>query len=272
MAPQITKPPNIVGILNVTPDSFSDGGLFLDPKTAIDRAFQLREEGADFVEVGGESTRPGSEPIPLDEEWRRIEPVLKVIVREIPTAVDTYRAAIAERALALGASLINDVSGLRADPEMARVVARGNARLVIMHSKEPGSRPHASEISRKYRELLPEVGEFLLRQARSAEELGVKRDNIILDPGLGKFLSLDPEDSWQLLSQMKQLTTLGYPILLGASRKGFLGQDNVDSISALLSVFGALQGISYVRVHNVKMTHQFLSTWTKLTRERIVEV
>lgn len=265
MAPQIDKPPIVVGILNVTPDSFSDGGLYLERKAAVEQAFRLREEGADYVEVGGESSRPGSEPVPLEEEWGRIEPVLREIAREIPTGVDTYKSEIAQRAIGLGAVMLNDISGLRADPRMADVAARSGAKLVIMQSKQQGSAPHATEEQGEYQDLVGEISQFLLRQARFAEERGVKKEQIIFDPGLGRFLSTDPEVSWHLLRSVRELCSHGYPVQLAASRKGFLGKNDTDPLSALLAVYGALEGISYVRTHHVRMTKQFLATWKKLT-------
>lgn len=276
--------PVIIGILNVTPDSFSDGGMYVNPTIAVERAMQMREQGADFIEIGGESTRPGSKPITLDEEWNRIEPILRLIVNKVPTALDTYKAEIASRALDLGAQLINDVSALRADSKMASVVSRFQAKVVLMHSKENGERPHVGPTEKKYCDPVVEISNFLRERIDYATSEGITPERIIVDPGMGKFVSSDPEVSWEILRRIGDFRQLGYPLLLGASRKGFMSKllpDDIssehedvfgpsfamrfsDPISALIALHATLSGVSYIRTHNVILTREFLKSWKKL--------
>ncbi len=264
--------PLIVGVLNVTPDSFSDGGSYLTPSAAVERAMEMRDDGADYVEIGGESTRPGSEPVAFDIEWKRVEPVLKKLASEIPISIDTYKAEVAKRALDYGAQMVNDISALRADPEMASVVAKHRAKLVLMYSKEPPNRPHATDSERPFRNVVTEISEFLAERVRHATSRGVHQSEIILDPGSGKFVSANPELSWEILRKIAELRKLGCALMIGASRKGFMSvlrdEDSAearDPISALLAVHASLSGVGYIRTHNPRMTKEFLSVWQKLS-------
>ena len=259
--------PQLVGILNVTPDSFSDGGKYFTAEDAIRQAFTLREEGADIIDVGGESSGPNSKPISVDEEWSRIEPVLKVVGREMTISIDTYKSEIARRALDYGAIYINDISALRADPEMSQVAASAGCKIILMHSKEEDSAPHVSDSVGTYQNVVFDVSAFLQSRIKFAVDKGIKAENIILDPGLGLFISKNAEYSWELMRRIEELLTLGPPLFVGVSRKGFLktaeetSPSDRDPVSALLAVHLAKSGVSYIRTHNVKMTRTFLKTW-----------
>ncbi len=264
-----TPAPWIVGVLNVTPDSFADGGRFLAPERARHRAEEMIQEGATVVEVGGESTAPGSRPLDADTEWRRIAPVLEALAGRLPLAVDTYHAATAARALALGVGMINDVSALRADPAMAEVVAASEAVLVLMHAKD-APLPHVSARPRQYRDLVNEVADFLLERAQAAVRAGIGAERIVLDPGWGRFLSLDPEPSWELLRAFASLAARlhPFPVMVAVSRKGFLPAplEERDPLSQLAALHALEHGAALVRTHHVRMMRQFLEVWRKLGR------
>ena len=267
--------PLIIGILNVTPDSFSDGGQYLKPDAAIEKAFSLAEEGADIIDIGAESTGKNSLPITLEEEWSRLEPVLKVIASKLTLSVDTYKAEIAARSLELGVKIINDVSAMRADSDMAKVISNGKSKVILMYSKETGQTPHVTEMPNnerniEYRNIISEVSEFLLERVKYALDSGIARENIILDPGLGLFLSKDPSYSWEVLSRIKEFLQLQLPLMVGASRKSFLKAaeetraSDRDPLSALIGVHLAQSGVDFIRTHNVKLTKDFLKTWNKI--------
>lgn len=272
-----------MGILNVTPDSFSDGGHYLSPEAAAQRASAMVSEGADIIDIGAESTAPGSSPLSAEEEWRRLEPVLHALFSApslsapsssapLLVSVDTYKASVAERALKLGAFMINDVSGLRADPAMAEVVASHSAYLVIMHSKEVGSHPHASDAPRHYEDIVSEIAAALRSAALKAEAAGVKADQIILDPGMGRFISLNPADSWELLRRYGELceSLRDYPVLVATSRKGFLGGtlDERDPVSQLTALHALTSGAKIVRTHCPGMMRTFLGAAYSLANDR----
>ncbi|HUI45197.1 MAG TPA: dihydropteroate synthase [Nitrospirota bacterium] len=246
---------HIMGILNVTPDSFSDGGRF----TALDRArahaHEMAAAGADIIDIGGESTRPGAEPVPEDEELRRIIPVIKCLSVELPVplSVDTYKASVARKALDAGASMVNDISGLRFSPDMAKVVADTGAALVIMHIK---GTPHNMQQNPEYADVVGEVAEFLKESIKAAEKAGVKREKIIIDPGIGFGKNLT--HNLQLLDRLDELKGLGRPIMLGTSRKKFIGTvldipvpDQRLNGTAATVALGIIRGASLVRVHEV---------------------
>lgn len=261
--------PVIVGVLNVTPDSFSDGGLHLAPGRAVARALEMMEEGADLVEVGGESTAPGSRPLSAEEEWARIGPVLEALAGRVPLVVDTYHADTAARALGLGALAVNDVSALRADPAMAATVARAGAGLVLMHAKDQPL-PHASDRPAHYADVVADIAAFLLRQAHAAIEAGVDPGAIVLDPGWGRFVSLDPEHSFELLRRMDELVRRldPFPVMVALSRKGFLGGrlEERDPLSQLAALHAVEKGARFVRTHHVRMMRQFLELARRLGR------
>ena len=236
----------VMGILNVTPDSFSDGGIFADPERAVDRGLEMEEQGADIIDVGGESTRPGHEPIDAGEELSRLLPVLERLASSLkaPISVDTYKARVAEAALEAGVDIINDVSGL-ADPDMARVVARHGVPLIIMHNQPEDSPDIMQGIIRSLKE-----------KKQQAVEAGVEPGRIILDPGIG--FHKDREQNLEVLNRLDALKCLGQPILLGTSRKSVIGktldlpvEERLEGTAATVAV-GVLRGAHIVRVHDVR--------------------
>ncbi len=247
--------PFVMGILNVTPDSFSDGGRFADSRVAIQHGIRLAAEGADFLDVGGESTRPGSNPVSIEEELRRVLPVILGLRGsvDVPISIDTYKSEVALEALQAGASIVNDVSGLAYDRRMASVIAERKATAVIMHMK---GTPKTMQENPHYDDLLGEVSGFLRKSAESARSSGIQQ--VILDPGIGFGKTLT--HNLELIKRLPEIAALGYPILIGPSRKSFLGtildlpadQRLEGSIAA--SVICALKGASIVRVHDVKET------------------
>lgn len=248
--------PVVVGILNVTPDSFSDGGRFLDPARAVDHAHRLVEEGARVLDVGAESTRPGRpEPVTAAEEWHRLRPVLTALVRElpdVPLSVDTVKSATARRALQAGAWIINDVSGLRLDPGIADECARHDAGLILMHSRGAVS-DMASYDHAQYDDVAAAVAGELAHQAVMAEARGVPRARIVLDPGLG--FAKTPEQSLRAFAAVPRLVALGYPVMVGPSRKRFLGHvtgkgvAERDWATAAACVVAYERGARLFRVH-----------------------
>ncbi|WP_347754601.1 dihydropteroate synthase [Agrococcus sp. ProA11] len=244
------------GILNVTPDSFSDGGRFVDPGAAIAHARRLLAQGADVIDIGGESTRPGAEPIDPSEELARILPVVEALVREgVRVSVDTIHAATGRAAVAAGAEIVNDVTAGLHDPEMLRTVAGSGARIVLMHS-----RGIDVTVDTAYEDVVEEVARHLVERVAAAEAAGIGRDRILIDPGFG--FSKVPDDNWRLLAQLRRLTGLSLPVLVGTSRKRFLGAllpegaaaDERDGLTAVTSVLAVQSGASAVRVHDVSST------------------
>lgn len=248
-----------MGVLNVTPDSFSDGGRYLDRDDALAHAHAMAERGADIIDVGGESTRPGAERVDADVEVARVVPVIKTLAAEgLVLSVDTTRAAVAAAALDAGAAIINDVSGGLADTDMARVAAESGAPWVLMHW-----RGHSSGMDSlaEYDDVVGEVRDELLRQVEVAMAAGVSPDAIVLDPGLG--FAKRAEHNWALLNRLDALLSLGFPVLVGASRKRFLGTlladedgnprnpDGREDATAAISALSAAAGVWGVRVHEV---------------------
>ena len=244
-----------MGILNITPDSFSDGGLFLKTDEAIRRAEALAEEGADLLDIGGESSRPGADPVPVEEEIRRVIPVIERLAKRItiPISVDTVKAEVARRALAAGARIVNDISALRFDPEMAPLVAREGVPVVLMHMKGTPKNMQAHPV---YGDLILEIRDFFETRIQWAERLGISRDRIVLDPGIG--FGKTTEHNLEILSRLNEFGTIGQPLLIGPSRKSFIGQvlglpveERGEGTAAAVAV-GVLNGASMVRVHDVK--------------------
>ena len=256
--------PVLVGILNVTPDSFSDGGEFLDPEPAARHASAMLDEGAGIVDVGGESTRPGSDPVPQEEEVRRVIPVIEGILAVRPEAVisiDTYRAETAAAALEAGARVVNDVSALRADPRMASVVAEAGCPVVLMHMK---GEPKTMQEEPFYEDVVREVRKFLSQRAEHAVASGVRPENVILDPGIGFGKNLD--HNLALLRDLDVLVDLGFPVLIGASRKRFIGT-LTGEVQARERIFGTVattvlayqKGATFFRVHDVRANREALA-------------
>lgn len=261
-----TQRPQIIGVLNVTPDSFSDGGQWEDVEAAIGHGIELHEQGADLIDVGGESTRPGADRVPSAAEQERVLPVLRGLVsRGIPVSIDTMNSDTALAAAKAGASIINDVSGGLADPEMYRVVAQTGVHYIAMHWR--GHSKDMTELA-TYGDVVAEVRTEL--KARVAELIvwGVSPDKVILDPGLG--FAKNAEHNWKLLSSFQRLQSIGYPVMIGASRKRFLGEllpegsaiEERDFPTAVLSVLAAKAGAWGVRVHDVPSTKQALEVWS----------
>jgi dihydropteroate synthase len=244
---------HIMGILNVTPDSFSDGGLFFDTAKAVERGVQMVGEGADIIDIGGESTRPGSDPVTEEEEIRRVVPVIERLsdAVRIPLSIDTCKAGVAEAAFAAGASIINDISGMRFDPRMMGVAQKHAATVVLMHMK---GTPRTMQQNPQYDNVIREVFEFLSVQTEKARELGITQ--IIVDPGIGFGKNL--EQNLDLMKGLKTFSLLGCPVLVGPSRKSFIGklldlpvEGRLEGTAAAVTAC-ILHGAHIVRVHDVK--------------------
>ncbi len=248
----------IMGILNVTPDSFSDGNLFYEKDKAVSHVLTMIEDGADIIDIGGESTRPFSEPVSLEEELKRVVPVIEEISKkvDIPISIDTYKAEVAKRAIKAGASIINDISALRFDPEMVKVVADNDVYVVLMHMK---GTPQDMQVDPYYDNVVLEIFEFFKERVDFAISSGIERDKVIIDPGIGFGKRL--EDNLALINNLDKFKELNLPILLGTSRKSFIGRildrevgERDIGTAATLSV-GIMRGANILRVHNVKMAY-----------------
>jgi dihydropteroate synthase len=218
----VNTPIRMMGVVNVTPDSFSDGGLFLGPAAAVAHALELAGEGADIIDVGGESTRPGAEPVPVEEELRRVEPVVAGILAagtNAQVSVDTCKAAVARAALRAGASFVNDVSALRADPTMVEVLAHSDCECCLMHMR---GEPRTMQADPRYGDVVDDVKAFLEERMAWAVREGVREERIVLDPGIGFGKTV--AHNLALLARLDELVALGRPVLVGTSRKSFLGR------------------------------------------------
>ncbi|MEX2582052.1 MAG: dihydropteroate synthase [Gemmatimonadota bacterium] len=253
--------PLLMGILNVTPDSFSDGGHFADPRRALDRAAAMVEEGAGLIDVGGESTRPGASPVDARDEIARVLPVVRLLAYRlsVPISIDTRRASVARAALDAGADVVNDVTAL-ADPRMARTVADAEAGLVLMHMKGV---PATMQDDPVYDDVAAEVASVLHERLRMATEHGVSRERIAIDPGIGFGKTFS--HNLELISRLDVLTRLGRPVVLGASRKAFLGALVGDApaeeravATAAACVMGYLRGARVFRIHDVRIVRDAL--------------
>jgi dihydropteroate synthase len=260
--------PLIMGILNITPDSFSDGGRFIDPKAAIHHAVYMADAGADIIDIGGESSRPGSGGVTLEEELSRVIPVIKEVCCRvgIPISIDTTKYEVARQALDVGAAIINDISALRTDERIGRLAAEGGAHLVLMHMRGV---PRTMQHSTQYDDLVGEISAFLKEAADKAVGMGVARDKIIIDPGIGFGKSV--EGNFVILKNLHRFLALGYPILVGASRKSFIGKtlslDEAVRLEGSLAAacYAVLNGAAIVRVHDVLETKRALTVIEKIT-------
>ena len=260
-----------MGILNVTPDSFSNGGLYFKKEDAIKRAIKLYEEGADIIDIGGESARPGSDPVDEKEEINRVIPVIKEIKKEIdiPISLDTYKSSVAERGLDLGVEMINDISGLRFDKNMAKLISKYNASVVIMHIK---GRPKDMQINPVYRDLISEIKEYLRVGIDIALSSGIKENKIVIDPGIGfgKTIKHNPI----ILNRLYEFKDLRKPILIGTSRKSFIGYILKKDVSerfygtAATVCISILKGANIVRVHDVFKIKDFVKMTDAIRLER----
>jgi dihydropteroate synthase len=252
----------VMGVLNVTPDSFSDGGRYAAADAAVEHGLRLAAEGADLIDVGGESTRPGSPPVAVDEELRRVLPVVRELARraEVPVSIDTTKAEVARRALEAGAEVVNDVSGLQRDPDLAKVVAQTGAAVCLMHMR---GTPTDMQERATYFDVLGEIHDELAQALACALKAGIAEERIVLDPGLG--FAKTKEHNLLVLRRLRELGQLGRPLLVGASRKSFLGtlsgkpapERVVGSLAA--AVIAAGNGASIVRVHDVAATREALA-------------
>jgi dihydropteroate synthase len=262
-----------MGILNVTPDSFSDGGRFFDPASAIDRGIQMVEDGADIIDIGGESTRPGADPISIEEEVRRTIPVIEALAKEIriPISIDTCKAEVAKGALDAGAEMVNDISGLRYDPLMTKVVAEYGAPVVIMHMK---GTPKDMQKAPVYEALIPEILDYLREGIRMAMEAGIPEDKIIVDPGIGFGKRF--EDNLEIIHNLCEFTLLEKPLLVGPSRKAFIGkilgdvppEDRLEGTAAAVAI-SIFSGAHIIRVHDVKEMAKVAKVSDAIKRMRI---
>jgi len=260
-----------MGVVNVTPDSFSDGGRFLDEDAAIAQGLELAALGANLIDVGGESTRPGSDPVSLEEELQRVLPVVRGLAERtnVPISIDTMKAEVARQAIEAGASFVNDVSALRHDPDMASVVAAAGVPLCLMHMQ---GTPKTMQDDPRYADVVGEVAEFLLERAHHAERCGIRRELICIDPGIGFGKTM--EHNLVLLHELDSLVQLGYPVLVAVSRKRFIGQitgraepDRVaGTIAANLEAYA--RGAWMFRVHDAGPAREALDVAAAITRAR----
>jgi dihydropteroate synthase len=246
---------HLMGILNVTPDSFSEGGRFFKLEEAVKQGLKLADKGADIVDVGGESTRPGSEPVPIEEELRRVIPVIGELVKriDIPISIDTYKSRVAKEALDSGASMVNDISGLRFDPEMKKVISEYNVPVILMHIQ---GTPRNMQENPQYENLLEEIKSYLDQSISIAEEAGIGEDKIIIDPGIGFGKTLD--DNLKILKNLREFKSLGKPVMIGVSRKSFIGKildlpvnERLGGSLAALAV-AIINGANILRVHDAE--------------------
>ncbi|MDQ0228496.1 dihydropteroate synthase [Metabacillus niabensis] len=237
----------IMGILNITPDSFSDGGSYVELDRAITHAKEMVKNGADIIDIGGESTRPGFEAVSVEEELKRVIPVIKRLSEEVdvPISIDTYKAEVAKQSIEAGATIINDIWGAKADPNMASVAATYNVPIILMHNRN----------NLNYKDLIPDMIEDLIESVKIVKDAGVKDENIILDPGVGFAKTMD--DNLQVMNHLDAFVALGYPVLLGTSRKRFIGHvldlpanDRMEGTGATVCL-GIERGCQIVRIHDV---------------------
>jgi dihydropteroate synthase len=263
----------LMGVVNVTPDSFSDGGLCFEPQAAARHALLLAQQGADILDIGAESTRPGSLPVSAEEELERLLPVIQSVASQttVPISVDTYKARIAETALKSGAVIVNDISGFHFDPKMPEVCARHEAGVILMHIK---GTPRDMQRDPAYRDLLGEIIAYLEEGVRRAEEAGIEREHILLDPGIGFGKTLD--DNYRLISGLRRLAELDFPIVVGPSRKSFTGEfsglppQKRQFATAAAVTLSILCGASVVRVHDVaemKEVASIVDRFLQVTRD-----
>lgn len=245
-----------MGILNVTPDSFSDGGLFLSKELAVEHALRMQSEGADIIDIGGESTRPGAKKISAKEEIKRVVPIIEALSKKVkvPISIDTYKSEVAKAAIHAGASIVNDISGLRFDKEMPRLVAKHKLPVVIMHIK---GTPENMQKNPSYKALIPEIIDYLAGSIEIAREAGISDDKIIIDPGIG--FGKTAEDNLEIIRRLKEFEGFEKPILLGLSRKAFIGMtlgglpstERVEGTASAVAI-GIFNGANIIRVHDVK--------------------
>ncbi len=260
----------LMGILNVTPDSFFDGGRYTDIDSALRRAVQIVEEGGRIIDIGAESTRPGAEPVSLQEEMDRLLPVVEKVRKEVDCfiSVDTYKSPMAREAVKLGADMVNDISGLRFDPEMARFVGENRIPVVIMHIK---GTPRDMQKNPQYEDVVGEVKKYLLEGIKLARKHGLPEDQIVIDPGIG--FGKRHEHNLRLITRIEELKALGFPVLVGISRKSTIGHilGGVDTFERLegtlaFTAYLAYKGVDIVRVHDVKENYRVIRVIEEIRR------
>ncbi|HEC81214.1 MAG TPA: dihydropteroate synthase [Thermoplasmatales archaeon] len=274
---QLGKKTIIMGILNVTPDSFSDGGRFLSVDKAVKHALQMEKDGVDIIDIGGESTRPGSSPVTVEEEMQRVLPVLEQLIEKtrVPLSIDTYKSKVAEKALDLGANMINDVSALRGDPMMVKIAKDYDVPICLMHMK---GTPKNMQVNPSYDDVMQEIIDFFKQRIEYVVSQGIKKENIIVDPGIGfgKRTGKGVEDNCEILRRLPELKKLGFPILIGASRKTFIGNvcggveplpvsDRLEGSLAAACV-AVMNGADIIRVHDVKETRRCIDLVDRVIR------
>lgn len=268
-----SKKTYIMGILNITPDSFSDGGLYFDKPAAIERSIQMVEDGADIIDIGGESTRPGSESITIEEELKRTIPVIEALAKEIkiPISIDTYKSEVARIALDAGASMVNDISGLRFDPKMSEVVSEYKVPIVIMHIK---GRPKDMQQNPVYEALIPEIMDYLRCSIAIATRSEISDNKIIIDPGIGFGKTSD--HNLEIINKLREFTSLEKPILIGPSRKAFIGKslgdvpvtDRLEGTAAAVAI-SIMNGANMIRAHDVKEMARVAKVADAVKKEKI---
>jgi dihydropteroate synthase len=255
--------PLVMGILNVTPDSFSDGGRFISLDGAVSHAMRMIDEGADIIDIGGESTRPGAEPVGAQEEIRRVAPVIEAVRRQsaVPISIDTYRSETATAALDAGADIVNDISALRFDSDMARLIAQRKVPVVLMHMLGD---PKTMQSNPAYEDCVKEIADFFDERIAFALSAGIERSKLILDPGIG--FGKRPVDNLAILARLAELARFEIPLLVGASRKSFIGVVDLQATSnqrlggsVAAAVIAVMNGANMVRVHDVRETVQAMN-------------
>jgi len=258
----------VMGILNVTPDSFSDGGQFFSVEAAIEHGQSLINDGADIIDIGGESTRPGADPLSIEDELERVIPVIKSIRKDhndILISIDTYKSEVAQQAIEAGADIVNDVSGFVMDPKMPTAIANFNAFVILMHMK---GKPTNMQENPSYDDLIVDISSFLLYQINIAKTTGIPTDKIILDPGIG--FGKTAAHNFTIIQKLNKFCELGFPIMIGPSRKSFIGttldlppSERIEGTAAAVSA-GILNGARIVRVHDVKEMKRVVAITEKI--------
>lgn len=274
--PDTPSKPLLMGVLNVTPDSFSDGGLHHDLDAAVARAREMADLGADIIDIGGESTRPGADRVSMDEQLRRVIPVIRQLQQELPAelpiSIDTTSTQVAGAALEQGATVVNDISAGRDDPGMFSLVAEAGTPYIIMHMQ---GTPRTMQDNPRYDDAVAEIRSFLLERAAAAEEAGVRQDNLVIDPGIG--FGKSKRDNLDIIINLESFTTTGYKVMLGASRKRFMGSIcDITEYSELVgatcatTAIGVFAGVNIFRVHDIKENRQALDVaWALRCRQEI---
>ena len=273
--PDTLSKPLLMGVLNVTPDSFSDGGLHHDLDAAVARAREMADLGADIIDIGGESTRPGADRVSIDEQLRRVIPVIRQLQQELPAelpiSIDTTSTQVAGAALEQGATIVNDISAGRDDPGMFSLVAEAGTPYIIMHMQ---GTPRTMQDNPRYEDVVAEIRSFLLERVAAAEDAGVRQENLVIDPGIG--FGKSKRDNLDIIMNLESFTATGYKVMLGASRKRFMGSIcDINEYSELVgatcatTAIGVFAGVHILRVHDIKENRQALDVaWALLERKR----